>query len=239
LRRKLLLLNLVLVALIALAAQRVRQQYLAGQAREHAVLGRSLAPPVAPPVSRSEPAQPLTAASYIEIAEKMLFSNDRNPTVVVEAAPPPPKPMPPLPALHGVMSFPDGPVAMLSEKSGARHRGVRIGESIGPFKLLAVSEQEISFEWDGQTVVKETRELQEKSQAPPETAARTPGSAPAPAAAAPVAPRGQPAPGVPMGAGVRACQPGDTSPPGTVADGMRKVVTESPFGPVCRWEAVQ
>jgi len=239
LRRKLLVLNLVLVALIALAALRVRQQYLAGQARERAVLGRSLPPAAAPPLSKSEPVQPLAAASYIEIAQKMLFSKDRNPTVIVEAAPPAPKPMPPLPSLHGVMSFPDGPVAMLSEKSGARHRGVRVGQSIGPFKLLAISEQEISFEWDGQTVVRETRELIQKAEAPPETSSRTPRPAAAPAAAASNAPRGQPAPGVSIGGGVRACQPGDSSPPGTVVDGMRKVVTQSPFGPVCRWEAVQ
>jgi len=239
LKRKLLLLNLVLVALTALAGWRLRQQYLAAQAREQAVLGRRVPAPAAPPAAKSAPAQPLTAAGYIEIAQKMLFSKDRNPTVIVEAAPPPPKPMPPLPGLHGVMNFPDGPVAMLSEQGAARHRGVRIGESIGEFKLLAVNDSEITFEWDGQTIVKDTRELRQNNEPPPETAARTPAPASAPAPTAPPAPRGQPVPGVSIGGGIKACQQGDTSPPGTVAQGMRKVVTESPFGQVCRWEPVQ
>ena len=33
--------------------------------------------------------------------------------------------------------------------------------------------------------------------------------------------------------------PGDTTPAGTVQDGMRKVVTKSPFCDVCRWETAK
>ena len=36
----------------------------------------------------------------------------------------------------------------------------------------------------------------------------------------------------------RACKPGDNSPAGTVVDGYKKTVIPSPFGSMCRWEAV-
>jgi hypothetical protein len=39
-----------------------------------------------------------------------------------------------------------------------------------------------------------------------------------------------------MGNSTRACVPGDTTPPGTVQDGLRKVVSKTPFGESCRWE---
>jgi hypothetical protein len=45
------------------------------------------------------------------------------------------------------------------------------------------------------------------------------------------------APGGELSAGIKACQPGDTSPAGTVADGMRKVIKPSPFGSRCFWES--
>jgi hypothetical protein len=34
---------------------------------------------------------------------------------------------------------------------------------------------------------------------------------------------------------MKACQPGDTSPAGTVVDGYKKIVEQTPFGPACRW----
>ena len=46
-------------------------------------------------------------------------------------------------------------------------------------------------------------------------------------------------PGIELGQGSRACVPGDTTPPGTVKDGFRKVVNKTPFGNSCRWEAVK
>jgi hypothetical protein len=139
------------------------------------------------------------------------------------------------------MSFPDGPTVIMSEKSGARHRGIHIGEQIGDFVLRGVNTREISFEWDGKLI---TRSLEEVIERKPEPASAAGGAAVAatPAAGsrpAPPAPTGQPAPGVDIGEGLKACQPGDTSPAGTVVDGMRKVVTPSPFGQVCRWVPVQ
>jgi hypothetical protein len=243
LRRKLLLLNAALVALTALAGWGLRAQWQAAQARERAVLRQRIRPQPPPPLTPLPPVPPVPATSYIDIAQKMLFSRDRNPIVIVEPPPPPPppKPMPALPAVYGVMDLGDGaPTAMMSEKSGAPHRGVRPGEKFGEFKLLAVNSREIALEWEGKVVVKKLEELIDRA-APPEsarTAAPAAGSSSAPAPQAP-SPAKQGAPGVPMSGGVRACTPGDTSPPGTTAEGMRKVVTETPFGPKCQWEPVK
>ena len=240
-KRRLLILDLILLALIVWVGVRIRQEHLAGKAREQAVLGKRVPAVPPPPVAKMAPAQPVTAAAYAEIAQHMLFAKDRNPVVIIDAAPPPPKPMPPLPVVHGVMSFPDGPTVIMSEKSGARHRGIHIGEQIGDFVLRGVNTREISFEWDGKLI---TRSLEEVIERKPEAASAAGGAAVAatPAAGsrpAPPAPTGQPAPGVDIGEGLKACQPGDTSPAGTVVDGMRKVVTPSPFGQVCRWVPVQ
>ena len=46
-------------------------------------------------------------------------------------------------------------------------------------------------------------------------------------------------PGVDTGGGIRACTAGDSAAPGTVSDGYRKIVSETPFGKVCRWEKLK
>jgi hypothetical protein len=240
LKRKLIVLNLVLLAAAAALALHVREAWRKEQAREQAVLLRRTKPAPPPQLAPLPKAAPVKAASYIDIAQKMLFSKDRNPTVVIEPpAAPPPKPMPPLPVFHGVLDIGDGITAILSEKPGGPHHDFRPGDQIGEFKLVSVDAQQIVLEWEGQTITKDVEELLDRStpppspQPPPNVAA----AAKRPAAAAPPAPHGQPAPGIDLGGrGIRACQPGDTSPPGTVADGMRKVIKNTPFGQHCYWE---
>lgn len=238
-KRKLLILNLALLAVVVWVGAKIRQEYLAGNARERAVLGKRVRPVPPPPVAKLPVAEPVVAAGYSDIAQKMLFAKDRNPNVVIEEAPPPPKPMPPLPVVHGLMEFPEGPMVMMAPKSGAADRGYRIGDEIGEFKLMAVDAQTITFEWDGKPVTRRLEEVVERKPEAAPAAAAAQAPAAAPAKRAPAAPTGQPAPGVSIGGGIKACQAGDTSPPGTVTDGMRKVVTPSPFGEVCRWEPVQ
>ena len=238
--RKLLLLNLALLVAIVAAAWRLRQDWLIARAREQALANRQVTPLAPPPVIFSRPPEPVLAASYAEIAQKMLFSKDRNPNVVVEVKPV--KPMPPLPLLYGVMNLPDGATAVMSEKTGARHKGVRPGEKVGEFTLLAVSRDDITLEWDGKPMVKKIDELLDRA-GPPQ--AVPDGGTPRPAApAGPTsnqlgsAPPGKPEPGQQMNERMRACQPGDDSPAGTVAGGFRKLVTATPFGSQCRWEPI-
>jgi hypothetical protein len=242
LRQRLLLLNVVLALAIGAAGWQLRRDWLAARGREQATARLTVKPQPPPPLGISKPAQPVAAAAYNDIAQKMLFSKDRNPNVVVEVQAPPPKPMPPLPLLHGVMYLGDSATAILSAAKGNPEQvGVRPGEVFGEFKLVDVSNDEIALEWDGQVINKRVDEMMVQGPAPAEDSRPTTGRSSSPAAAkpAPPQPRGEAAPGVDIGAGLSACQPGDTSPAGTVVGNMRKVISKSPFGESCRWEPLK
>jgi hypothetical protein len=242
LRRRLWLVDLALLVLVVLAATALRQRWADGRGREEALLKR-IVPVPGPPVIAPLPKQaPSTAAQYLEVAEKMVFSRDRNPTVILDppAPPPPPKPMPQLPTAYGVMDLGDGPTAILREKPGAEHRGYRAGEKIGEFKVVAFNNVEIVLEWEGKYVRKNLQELadhqptvQQQAPAEPQQSAAAPAQ---PQMTNVSAPKG---PGTDMGNSTRACVPGDNTPAGTVQDGLRKVINKTPFGESCRWEPVQ
>jgi len=241
LKRKLIALDLALVAAIGAASWRLRQDWITLRAREHRLQQRSVkgGPP---PVLNVAPApQPVAAVGYVEIAQKMLFSKDRNPDVVIEPPKePPPKPMPPLPLLYGVMNLLDSTTVVMSEKVGAPHQGVRLGDQIGPFTLVAVNREDITFDWEGQPVTRKIDDMLVRQPAP-----APPSSVPAPRPSQPSrvegqtpSPKADAAPGADMGNGIRACQAGDSSPAGTVSGGYKKSLTATPFGSVCRWEPI-
>jgi hypothetical protein len=236
-KKRLALLNLLLLALLVVVGARVRQVWIEARKRDEVVLHRPLKQSPPPPYAPLPAVAPLTAASYGDVAQQMLFSADRNPTVIVEEAPPPK--MPDLPVYYGLMNLGHGPIAIMSEKSGADHKEVRFGETIGEFTLVSASRNEIVLDWRGEKVVRRPNELMQKveaSQPPPERTAAPP---PPATNVSKVTPAATAEPGLDLGGGRRACQPGDTSPAGTVVDGMRKVVRNSPFGQVCQWEAVR
>ena len=241
-KHKLLLINLLLLALVAASGSALRQKWRESKAREESVLKQKPAPVPAPVITPIPAVPPAPPAVYADVAQKLLVSKDRNPNVFVEPPPPPPAPpvMPPLPFAYGVMDFGAGPSVMLSEKSGGQQHTYRIGDKIGPFKLLGVNRTDILLDWNGKPVQKKLSELVDKNanaaaeraaaEAPKQTAAAAPPPAPVVA--------GEAKPGKSMGGSAKACQPGDTAPAGTIADGFKKVVSASPFGQVCRWEPV-
>jgi hypothetical protein len=240
LKRKLWLLNILLVAAIALAGWQLRKEARELHAREHATLDKH--PPVPAPPAQPPAAPPpmVTAAAYIKIADEMLFSRDRNSKVIVDPPKPPdpPKPLPPLPIVHGVMDIGDGPIVMMSEKSGGRHRGVHVGEKIGEFKLVSVNRNDLGFE--NRTVKKTLQELIDRGGGDAAPIAGQGGPAGG-ASSAPAPPPvvNKPEPNVKLSEDTATCQTNDPSPAGTVANGMRKVVMATPFGNACRWEAVK
>lgn len=232
-RRKLVLLNLVLLALAAVAGWRLRIEWVEAHRHESAVIHAKLPPAAAPPFKALEPPPPVTPVQYQDIAQKDLFAKDRNPNVVVEtvAAPPPP-PMPPLPVIRGIFNF-GGVSAIMAENTKTQPKEVHPGDKVGEFTLVALNNQEIVLEWNGEQVHKNVSELMDHS---------IPEQAAAPAAAAAAAPPPTPqinaksGPGVDMGAGRKACVPGDATPAGTMQDGLKKVTWETPFGTGCAWE---
>ena len=234
------LLNLALAALIAAGAWRLREEWKEREARRLAVLGAKIAlaaqPPAVPPPATTS----VRAASYFDIAQKMLFAKDRNPQVIVEVkTPEPEKPLPPLPAVHGVMNIGDGPLVMMSDKPGGRQRGIHPGDKIGEYKLVSITSDEVELSWENRTVKKRLAEMIDR--AGEKTAQAGGPSQQSVSTSTPPQPAtpGKPEPGVKIAEGMSACQPGDDSPAGAVVNGMKKVVTQTPFGPQCRWEAVK
>ena len=159
--RRIVLLNVALLALVAALGWVLRANWLEAQARERAVLRRQvapkavLAPPSLPPVQAAAPAE------YIDVANKMLFSKDRNPIVVVEPPKPAPEPvMPALPSYSGQMAIGE-PVIFLTAAKDAQH-SYHVGDQVGDFKLTSFDQDNIVLEWNGKTVERKLEDLRAK-----------------------------------------------------------------------------
>ena len=243
-KRNLIIINAALLAVVSLLGWYLHQKWVDAREREAKIASQKLAPvpvPAPPPLKK---VAPIEAPSYADVAVKNLFSKDRNAVPVPDPPPPPPppKPMPPLPVARGVMLW-DGqpPTVVLSTAGNTDQKGYHPGDTIGDFKIVSVNNKEIVFEWDGKQIRKRLDEIMEKN------LVATADTAPATAPAASQAPKSQSltngssnsGPGVDMGGGYHACAPGDTSPPGTVSNGLKKVVSQTPFSTVCRWEPMK
>jgi hypothetical protein len=240
-RRRLLLLNLVLLAMVAAAAWQVRARWLAGTEQERALLrpkSKAVLPVEAEPGRLPQPA---SAAAYAEVAQQLLFAQDRNPNVTVEAAPP--KPVPAFPVAYGMIDMGEGPLVILSAKPGAANHAYSAGEKIGEFTLASIENDEIVFDWEGQRIRKKLQDLkpQPGTAAPANPADTASAAQPAPATTLvqSVGSSANEGPGEQLTGDLKSCQPADTSPAGTVRDGYRKVVNRTPFGMACHWEPVK
>ena len=239
--RKLIALNIALVVAIVLLGFELRYEVLSARTHERGFLSGRVKSAASAPLAPLPKPEPVQAAAYATVAEKNLFSKDRNPNVILDpVVPPPQKPVPPFPVARGVMLW-DGvpPTVVLSERTGGTQHGYHPGDSIGEWKIVAVDNQYLSLEWDGKQFKKRLDELLDKTtlsgpDAPPsptqqQQAAATPAPAPPAAQAAS-------GPGADVGGGFKACVAGDTTPAGAVVNGMKKVVTATPFGSGCQWE---
>ncbi len=237
--RKLWLLNLLLAGAAAYGGVELRKEWRASKAREAQTLSKKVKPAPAPAWTPLPSEQPVLAASYAPVAQKFLFDRERNPNVVIEVKPaPPPPPMPALPVYRGMMELGSrGPVAFLSVTPEGAQQAIHPGDPIGAFKLVAVTSNEITFEWNGQKVTKRVDELPRGAAAPPEAQVAERGPA-APAAAAPPPPPAPKGPGAVAPDGRRDCAMNDGHNEGDVVDGYRKVVYTTPFGKNCAYEAV-
>ncbi len=237
---KLIALNLALVAALGALIFVVHREMREARTRERAFLGHRVQLVPAPPLKPLPQPEPLTAAAYAPVAEKNLFSKDRNANVILDPpVTPPPKPVPPFPAARGVMLW-EGvpPTVVLSEKPGGPQHLYHPGDRIGPWQIVSVDNRYVVLDWEGKQFQKRLDELLDKT---PIASAQ----APQPAAAAPQQPKPPPVstktsgPGIDLGANLKGCVAGDTAPTGTVVDGMKKVISLNPFGQSCHWEPVQ
>jgi hypothetical protein len=238
------LLNVLLVAVALWLGWMLRAKWLDDEAHRREVLKQAVRPVVVPPPAPAPAVQRPVAADYLEVAQRTLFTKDRNPNVEIPVPPPPPPPppVPPLPVYRGQMAIGE-PVVFLAT-SPTDEKGYRKGDMVGKFKLVAFDRDNITLEWDGKNLEHKVTDLVSKEPQQAQQSVAAP--APAPAAATNLgatAPRkidtnDNPSLGVDMG-GPRACVAGDNSPSGTVLSGYKKVITQGLMGPSCHWEPIK
>jgi hypothetical protein len=247
LKPRLIALNVLLIAALSLVAWEARVRWAEARQQRESTINVKVRPVPVPPVTPAPKPDGATAAKYADVATKNLFSKDRNPNVIID---PPkveePKKMPPLPVVYGVLGLPSGTRAMMSARAGESSKTVRTGDTIGDFKIASLDTQSVVFDWEGKQIPKKIDDLIDRSATTPVAAAASaPAQSNVPAAPPPPRPVAQVAAGpgqeYPTAAGQsqKTCVPGDTSPPGTVVDGYRKNVVQTPFGAICNWQKVQ
>jgi hypothetical protein len=239
--RKILALNLALLVLLGTLGWMLRAHWRETRAQELATLAKAARlRPQLPPPSPAPPAA-VMPADYLEVAQKTLFSKDRNPNVIIETvAPPPPKPEEPVPArpeYFGQMGIGD-PVAFLSVEKG--QKGFHAGDKVGPCKLVAFNRETITFEWKGKTLQYPLADLKHKENSPAQAAIPAPPSAQVVSASPIISSTTEKGPVLgPQNGETRGCIIGDNSPSGTVKDGFRKSIIPGMFGPMCQWEPIK
>jgi hypothetical protein len=245
--RRLILLNIVLLALAGWLFWMLRVKWIELHRHEHTVL--ALSPPTRP--LYPPPPNPLfkapTPAEYNDTVQQLILAKDRNPNVIVDPppAPPPapaPPPMPDLPAYYGTIALFGDPVILLSLPKGPQ-RKYHAGDKVGPFQLVSFDREKVVFDWNGKTVERRPDELKEKeaSQQQPVADAQPEKVAPVKFYAAeppPDAPKISEKIGADNGGGIHQCVPGDTTPVGTIVEGYKKVMTTNMLGQTCMWQAV-
>jgi hypothetical protein len=258
--RRLFYLNAILMLGIIAAAMELRSRWIEARNREEMMRLGKLQPlrgMMKPPIPG---AKPVSALDYTLVSAQMLFSRDRNPTIIVDPpAPPVVKPWPPLPKSYGLMFLGEKPRILLGTGPGNQKSYVA-GEKIGEIEIVKFDNRTITFAWNDKTMEKRLEELVDNNPmgsggqaGPPPGGYGGPpagGAAPAGAGNSP-----RPAGLTVLGAGgstadtrigqdtglqgTKSCAPGDNSPAGTVLNGMKKVMVPGMFGSSCYWEPVK
>ncbi len=236
-RRNLILLDLLLAALIGVAGWRLRVQYLETLQQQNAFFAARVTKPAPPAVMIPATLDQLAAIRYERVASQLALSKDRNPTVIVDVVPP--KPRPPYPHYYGMMNLGAGTRVILAA-GGSQQKSYVVGDTVGEYKLVEITAKGLEFEWDGKRWKPTYEEIRDTSggEAAPTTATAQPSQVKQASAVTTVSSANAGHPGVESTPTTRSCQPGDASPAGTVSDGYRKVLANSPFGKSCYWEKI-
>jgi hypothetical protein len=248
LNRKLLVLDIALVAAVIYGGFQLHSQWAAARARQSGMPGPAPKPAAVAAMAPLPQEPAVLPSGYKGIAVNTLFDPSRNPNIPVDPPPPPPPPKepPPLPSYHGMMDFgdPQGPIALITESASPGHQEVHAGEMIGSFKLVSFNRQEMTLDWEGRVIHKRLNEggsepakVKVSAVEPLTKNGVIPGQAP-PQQEAVQPQTAQLGPGANVSDSVRACQPNDSTPTGTVVDGYTKIVRPSVVGgSQCFWMA--
>ncbi len=164
------LLNVLLVVAAAWLVWLVRKNWGDAAAKQEQFLTQPGKAPKGPQSAGTPGAPRASAGDYFDVAQKTLFSKDRNPNVVVEPPPPAPpapapKPIPPLPVYYGQMSLGEPVIVLASERT--EQKSYHKGDTIGNFKLVSFDRDKIKLEFDGNEIEHELTELAPKAGTPP------------------------------------------------------------------------
>ncbi len=258
-KRKLMLLNAALLALLVAGAFELDRRIEQARSR-YEILQRFDAAKQAPPLPAPQGPERLRQAEYLPIVDHLLFYPDRNAVVEVEAPEVKTVERPALPVLSGVMNFGEGPIALMADDAKSDPKPVKVGEKVGEYTFLGFAGNNLKLSWQSEEFeVSQDRlaaELEKGSHAGSRSSAGSSGSSsPAArraAASRRPATRPEPAPaqqaadnrksiggrfniGHEIRPGVFRADPKDSSPAGTEFEGYRKVVNPTPFGNQSWW----
>lgn len=251
-KRKLLLLNAMLLGLLILGGAELYSRWLQAEGR-YATLEKYAGEKEAPGYPAGSAEAAVRPGAYMPVVERLLFSKDRTSIVEVVVAEPVVEQRPALPFYSGLVDFGDGPLALMAPTSSGEPVWTAIGEKVGEFTFQGLVEDgRVKLTWKDQELTVDQSELigagaapaqpqQANNRRPPKP---RPGQAPAPAAAAtanmaeqaPATVGGQFNIGKELRPGVFAADPKDPAPDGTEHKDYVKRVRKTPFGAQSWWE---
>jgi hypothetical protein len=221
--RRLLIVNLVLIAVVAALAVRFHNDWVTFEGGHQP--GAIQPQPESLPKTAGSPAAPASAPiDWTEIPTRNPFSFDRTDIAVVEAAPPP-KPSGPKPILFGTMTLGSNQMAMVapSQPAGNRnYRPMKVGETIDGWTITKIMDKSIVISSNS---VEETVLMNDPTAQVQRDSART--SAPVPASVISV---GQSAPPPATASSPSIFQPPTTAQPSSAPKQRRRVTQLTPFG---------
>lgn len=180
--------------------------------------------------------------SFVEIVDRNVFSPLRGS--------PPPQPQeeakaPKLPTLFGTMNLGDGRFALMAPGDQPSPVGKRVlpGEEIGGYKLVSIGTANVVLEWQEKKI---TLDISESTRHVPGIVEKTANPSPHPSpitTAGSTVNAGTTVAPLSGGASTSAARSSPRGafpdvPEGTVVGGKRKVVVQTPFGPVVQWQEV-
>lgn len=181
--RKILFLNLLLLAGIVLVGQSLVTSWeeFRGRNNVHLIVREALQGPAQTPVFEvPQPEGPASFPDYLVVAQKNLFSPERQPDSeeeVAEAAPTPP-PLPQKPVMNGLSVINGERKALVTVFEGNNPQGdvrmVGVGDAIQGYVVSQISDTSLTLQWNDFTVLVDMMEGR-----PPQQASAVPRGTPA------------------------------------------------------------